>query len=208
MTKLTTLYHSDSLISENLELNTFSNFSSPSNHNEFITATDSQIECDTDENPIEDVLLPSQAKIFENHIPNRGEICYSYIKKSDFFASVTPDYLTVAQGMNFEIVCHNLNCKNFEDCVYVHLGMCLESSQICHYVEYMFEVLCPICCMQIKPEYIHRIIFVNCAVKIKFKKSIEITFKEFELVALDDNYICIDVIKGIDKYNYFKFTLS
>ena len=167
-----------------------------------ITDNDTQSECS---NPIEAVLIPNNLKIRKQSCE---KFCYYRIQKKDFIASVIPNYFNVAQGMNFEVICHKSGCKIYNENVFVQLGMCRESNQICHYAEYMFEVLCPSCCQQIEPENIKRILFVNCTVKIKFKRSDDISSKELELASTYNEYICIRVIKERVNFNYFKITLS
>ena len=117
--------------------------------------------------------------------------------------------LHIARGINFQVKCNNNQCQKFEDYPIVHLGMCTENNQICHYAEYMFELTCPACKSHISPVNIYCIIFSDCAVKVKCKRSDDSRIMEFSGVARDNESLLLKVAQDMnEKYDYFKFSLS
>ena len=221
------------IIIMNLEMNSFSfsnldydSYFSPSEsgHSSTLSSNISSCESDcesiasslcsssTNENPIEDVRFPDHIRPYSsknselNHINTvSGDICYTLISESDYYNCIIPPHKTVDKGLTFQVNCHNKCCKLFnKKFVNIHLGMCIESNQVCHFAEYMFEVYCPVCCSQILPKNIYKLILKDCCVKIKYKKYDEVC-KEYSM-SVRDNYLLIKV-NDTDKFDYFKLTL-
>ena len=169
----------------------------------------------TEENPILDVKLPNPPKVLTKHLHSLSSVSYHIPWKSeilcDFFQELdlnSHDNSPIKQGINFRAVCRKKKCKSFGEYVFVNFGMCAESNQVCNFAEYMYEAICPVCHSQVTPYDIICVVIKNCAVKIKYKMCSEKRSREIQMFAQNNNNLCVDIIKGIDKYNYIQFTLS
>ena len=135
-----------------------------------------------------------------------NQVLYTEYSEFQFYLIHT---LHIARGINFQVKCNNNQCPKFVEYSIVHLGMCEESNQICHYAEYMFELTCPACKSHISPQDIYNIIFTDCAVKVKCKRSDNSRIMEFIGIARDDESLSLKVVQDMnEKYDYFKFSLS
>ena len=166
----------------------------------------------TDETPILDVKLPKKKKTVKQ-LPSLSAVCDQMPYKSEivcnYFLGVDPklNYGAIEQGINFRSICKNKKCKSNGEYVLVNFGMCEESNQVCNLAEYLYETQCPRCHSQILPDIICAV-FKDCAVKIKYKMCSEKRPREIRMSTEKDNYLYVDIIDGVDKYNYIQFTLS
>ena len=124
------------------------------------------------------------------------------------FSTSAPFYRTITKGVNFEGICRNSKCIAHDELVCVRLNMCKESNNICNYNEYMFELQCPACKSYIETEDIVNVDFLDCIVKVKYKKVVDSRPIEYEMVAPPDEYLSLKEGQDMLKYNYIKFTLK
>ena len=135
-----------------------------------------------------------------------SQVLYTEYSEFQFYLIYT---LHIARGINFQVKCNNNQCMKFGEYPIVHLGMCEESNQICHYAEYMYELACPVCKSHISPMEIYNIIFSDCAVKVKCRRSDSSHAVEFSGIARDNESLSLKVVQDMnEKYDYFKFSLS
>lgn len=137
-----------------------------------------------------------------------SQVLYTAYSEFQFYLTPQCPHM-LARGINFQVKCNNNQCTKFGEYPIVHLGMCGESNQICHYAEYMYELACPVCKSHISPMEIYNIIFSDCAVKVKCRRSDSSRIVEFSGVARDNESLWLKVVQDMnEKYDYFKFSLS